>query len=203
MMSTVKKIVEFFFSPLYAVIYAIIKIHPERETIVYEFECWKEALYLENEIPLFLFLKLMCFKDYRSALYIRLGRLGKILHFLLPGRENFYFFMPSYKVGRGLILHHPISTRINCRRIGENFSVWQLVTIGKSKTEQSMDSTPIIGNNVKVAAGAIVIGPITIGNNVTIGAGAVVTKNVPDNCVVIGNPAYIIKRNGEKVNIKL
>ena len=39
----------------------------------------------------------------------------------------------------------------------------------------------------------IIIGDITIGNNVTIGAGAVVVKDVPDNAVVVGNPARIIK----------
>ena len=38
-----------------------------------------------------------------------------------------------------------------------------------------------------------IIGDITIGNNVTIGAGAVVVKDVPDNAVVVGNPARIIK----------
>jgi serine O-acetyltransferase len=37
------------------------------------------------------------------------------------------------------------------------------------------------------------LGPVKIGNNVTIGAGAVVVKDIPDNCVVAGNPAKIIK----------
>lgn len=51
--------------------------------------------------------------------------------------------------------------------------------------------------------GSIVFGPIEIGNNVIIGAGAVVSKNVPDNCTVVGNPAYIIKREGERLYQKL
>ena len=38
-----------------------------------------------------------------------------------------------------------------------------------------------------------IIGDITVGNNVTIGAGAVVVKDVPDNAVVVGNPARVIK----------
>ncbi|KAJ2851897.1 hypothetical protein IWW36_000670 [Coemansia brasiliensis] len=50
-----------------------------------------------------------------------------------------------------------------------------------------------IGNNVWVGGGAIIMGGITIGNGVTIGAGAVVTKDVPDNVVVVGNPARIVK----------
>lgn len=48
-----------------------------------------------------------------------------------------------------------------------------------------------------------VIGNINIGNNVTIGAGSVVIKSIPDNCVVVGNPARIVKKNGEKVSIPL
>ena len=52
-------------------------------------------------------------------------------------------------------------------------------------------------------ANALVFGGIRIGNNVTVGAGSVVTKDVPDNCVVVGNPARIIQINNEKVNIPL
>ena len=46
-------------------------------------------------------------------------------------------------------------------------------------------------------------GGITIGDNVIIGAGSVVTKDIPSNCVVVGNPARIIKQDGERVNILL
>lgn len=50
-----------------------------------------------------------------------------------------------------------------------------------------------IGNNVWVGGRAVLMPGITIGNNVTIAGGAVVTKDVPDNVVVGGNPARIIK----------
>ncbi|KAJ2780570.1 hypothetical protein GGI15_003495 [Coemansia interrupta] len=50
-----------------------------------------------------------------------------------------------------------------------------------------------IGNNVWIGGGAIILAGVTIGNNVTVGAGAVVTKDVPDNVVVVGNPAKIVK----------
>lgn len=56
-----------------------------------------------------------------------------------------------------------------------------------------------IGDNVRIGAGAIVTGDIKIGNNSFVGAGAVVTKNLPNNCIVVGNPAYIIKKDGKKV----
>ena len=50
-----------------------------------------------------------------------------------------------------------------------------------------------IGNNVWIGAGAIILPGITIGDNSIVGAGAVVTKDVPSNVVVVGNPAKIIK----------
>lgn len=49
-----------------------------------------------------------------------------------------------------------------------------------------------IGDNVFVGAGAIVLPNVTIGNNCIIGAGCVVTKNIPENSIVVGNPAQII-----------
>ena len=47
------------------------------------------------------------------------------------------------------------------------------------------------------------MGNVTIGNNVIIGAGCVVTKDLPDNCTVVGNPARIVRLNGVKVMINL
>jgi acetyltransferase-like isoleucine patch superfamily enzyme len=44
----------------------------------------------------------------------------------------------------------------------------------------------------------MIIGDINIGNNVVVGAGAVVVKDVPDNCIVAGNPARIIKYLDDK-----
>ena len=52
----------------------------------------------------------------------------------------------------------------------------------------------IIGDNAWIGGGAIILPNITIGSNVVIAAGSVVTKDVPDNVVVGGNPAKIIKK---------
>lgn len=52
----------------------------------------------------------------------------------------------------------------------------------------------IIENNVKIGSNSTIL-PVTIGNNVTIGAGSVVTKNIPDNVIIMGNPAKIYKKN--------
>ena len=50
-----------------------------------------------------------------------------------------------------------------------------------------------IGNRVWIDAGTIILPGVTIGDDSVIGAGSVVVKDVPDNCVVAGNPARIIR----------
>lgn len=55
------------------------------------------------------------------------------------------------------------------------------------------DSFPSIGDNVHLATGAKILGPITIGNNAIIGANDVVIKDVPENAIVAGVPARIKK----------
>jgi acetyltransferase-like isoleucine patch superfamily enzyme len=51
----------------------------------------------------------------------------------------------------------------------------------------------VIGRNVWIAAGAIVVGGVTIGEDSVVAAGSVVTKDVPPNVLVAGNPARVIR----------
>ena len=82
------------------------------------------------------------------------------------------------------IVIHPNAT------IGKNCAIYQNVTIG---SDGNPENVPTIGNNVILYANSIVFGKITVGNNARIGAGAVVFHDVPENAVVAGNPAKIIK----------
>ncbi len=103
-------------------------------------------------------------------------------------------------IGGGLKVVHTSGATIVPYIAGKNLSVFQGVTIGYSfKQNENGIGSPIIGDNVRIMANAVVCGDIKIGNNVVIGAGSVVTKDVPDNCNVVGNPAVIIRKNGEKV----
>lgn len=85
--------------------------------------------------------------------------------------------------------------------MGKNCMVNQCVTTGWSH-----EVVPTIGNNVWIAAGAVVIGPITIGDDVIIGANSVVTKDIPSHSIVAGNPGKIIKtrknNSSEWISIK-
>ncbi|WP_241697152.1 serine O-acetyltransferase [Winogradskyella eckloniae] len=89
--------------------------------------------------------------------------------------------------GIGVVLHKRVIIGSNCT-IGTN------VTIGGKSQHYEV---PKIGNNVYIATGAKVLGPIHIGNNVTVGANAVVIDNVPDNAIVAGVPAKIIRIKDE------
>ena len=53
----------------------------------------------------------------------------------------------------------------------------------------------IIGNNVWIGGGAIIMPGVTIGDNVVIGAGSVVTKDIPSNKIAFGNPCKIYRDN--------
>ncbi|KAJ1645117.1 hypothetical protein J3B02_003691 [Coemansia erecta] len=65
----------------------------------------------------------------------------------------------------------------------------------KKRLEGLESARPVkIGSNVWIGGNAVILPGVTIGDNVTVGAGSVVTKDVPENVVVAGNPAKIIKQ---------
>lgn len=127
---------------------------------------------------------------FRNVFYYRIGPVfDLIIGWYRPGDK--YFWLPfSTKIGKGLYYAHPYSTILNAESIGENFSCLHCTTIGKRGPGERR---PRIGDNVTVGCHVAIIGDIVIGNNVIIGAGSVVVKDIPDNVVVVGNPARIIK----------
>jgi len=95
--------------------------------------------------------------------------------------------------GAGLVLMHPGFRRLdNFVKCGDNCVVLPNVLLGKARSNDKKFDIEI-GDNCYISTGVTILGPVRIGNNVTIGAGAVVTKDVPDNAVVAGVPAKIIR----------
>lgn len=96
---------------------------------------------------------------------------------------------PETKIGGGFKISHFGMVIINPKAvIGKNCHIAGGVIIGKKNGK-----CPCIGDNVSIGANATIIGGIKIGNNSVIGAGAVVITDVPDNAVVVGNPAKVVK----------
>jgi putative colanic acid biosynthesis acetyltransferase WcaB len=99
-------------------------------------------------------------------------------------------------IGKGLSLYHGQALVVNKGTIiGEHCALRNSTTIGHKKLANGTFSRcPVIGNYVDIGANVCIIGDITIGDHVTIGAGTVVTKNIPANSVVVGNPAKILEQ---------
>ena len=98
----------------------------------------------------------------------------------------------THKLGKGLVFYHFGTMIVSVASMGEHCGIRPGVVIGNKGYKAGK---PTIGNNVQFGAGCKVFGEITIGNNVTIGGNAVVTHDVPNNAVVAGIPAKIIKRS--------
>lgn len=134
-----------------------------------------------------------CFRNllfYRCCLeYPKLTRFSKI--FLKP-----MFSLEidvEDNIGGGMKIMHGYSTIVHAKSIGEHFTVYQNVTIGRGKSYDG-NEIPIIGNNVTVYAGAMILGGVNIGDYATIGAGAVVVKDVPACSTVVSSPMRVLKK---------
>ncbi len=110
---------------------------------------------------------------------------------LFPGMDTLYINTPE--IGPRLFIQHGFATNISAKRIGSDCWINQQVTIG-----YTFDSEPpVIGNGVRISAGAKVLGQIKIGDNAIIAANAAVVKSVEENMVVGGVPAKIIGENSK------
>lgn len=103
------------------------------------------------------------------------------------------------KIGGGISIKHYSGIVIaEETRIGENCTIHQCVTLGRSFGGKHA-GCPTIGNHCIIFPGAKVIGKVRLGNNVIVGANAVVLHDIPDNCVCAGVPAKIISSDSSKV----
>ena len=79
--------------------------------------------------------------------------------------------------------------------IGNNVTIYHMVTLGgvspsiESNQQRNVKRHPTLMDNVVVGSGAQILGPVVVGKNAKIGANAVVTKDVPENAVMVGIPA--------------
>lgn len=134
----------------------------------------------------------------------QLYRVGNKLHTLgIPGAALFFKIIirlvcncaidPRTAIGKGSFFAYggiAVVIHKNCI-IGRNVTISQCVTIGG---KSGSSNVPIIGDNIHIGAGAIILGDIKIGDGAIIGAGAVVLSDVGEKEIWAGVPACKIKR---------
>ena len=103
---------------------------------------------------------------------------------------------PGAKIGKNLFIDHGMGVVIGeTSEIGDNVTIYHMATLGgispsiNSNEQRLVKRHPTLHDCVVVGSGAQILGPVIIGTNSKIGANAVVTKDVPENAVMVGIPA--------------
>ena len=174
-----------------------------RRTIEVDIKRWIDCTVKEHHGLLLDMSYLLTFiPEFRNVFYLRIGLFSILLRYL-PPLSSLYICTESENFGAGTFIQHGFATVITAEKIGCNCWINQQVTIGYNDSKKYGYGRPIIGNNVRISAGAKVCGKITVGDNTTIGVNAVVVKNVPSNSVVIPSPTMMIVDNNEKTYKRL
>lgn len=162
-------------------------------------------------------------RDYSLVDSVNLEEKDRILNQLLGGRgKNLWITAPFYvDYGNNIYFGNNCEVNLNCTfldsneiRIGDNALIAPNVQIytafhptnaadrfglpnadGSFSFCKTQSAPVIIGNNVWIGGGAILLPGVTIGDNVVIGAGSVVTKDIPSNSVALGNPCRVVREN--------
>ena len=103
---------------------------------------------------------------------------------------------PGAKIGKNLFIDHGMGVVIGeTSDIGDNVTIYHMATLGgiapsiNSNDQRNIKRHPTIEDEVVIGSGAQVLGPVTVGRCAKIGANAVITKDVPENAVMVGIPA--------------
>tara|TARA_B100001175_G_scaffold73995_1_gene61639 strand:+ start:377 stop:952 length:576 start_codon:yes stop_codon:yes gene_type:complete len=103
---------------------------------------------------------------------------------------------PNAKIGKNLFIDHGLGVVIGeTSEIGDNVTIYHMATLGgitpsiNSNDQRNIKRHPTIKDSAVIGSGAQVLGPVTVGKFAKIGANAVVTKDVPENAVMVGIPA--------------
>lgn len=175
----------------------IFALNGNKAIITEDIAAYKNEYALRGNIIFLLVYLLTHNSSFRSLFYYRIGNKKWLCQWLGKGATELRI-PPTVKIGSGLLLFHAYGTILNAKSIGKGCRIVHNVTLGDKN-----GGVPTVGDFVEILPNAVIIGDVHIGSHCVIGPGAVVFKSVPDNSVVVGNPAYILKKDGVKVNQKL
>lgn len=163
---------------------------------------WSEEIGIKYKSQIKRLIFLLIFRpQFRNLFYFRNPKMLNVLKIICPPDKSINLAEDLNKIeGGGIYFEHAFGTRIAAKSIGYGCTFRQLITIGV-KSKNRHDEKPVIGRNVDFGVNVTCIGNIQIGDNAIIAAGSVVVKDVPENAIVAGNPAKVIKyRNKNTVN---
>ena len=147
---------------------------------------------------------LLTYPGVKAIFFHRIANFFSIAKFYLIARiiSQFSRFLtgieihPNAKIGKNLFIDHGMGVVIGeTSEISDNVTIYHMVTLGgiapsiNSDNQRNVKRHPILKENVVVGSGAQILGPVVVGKNAKIGANAVVTKDVPENAVMVGIPA--------------
>ncbi len=137
---------------------------------------------------------LYAFREFRSLYYWRLScgnALGALAAHLLRSvwKPVAGLSLATRDIGPGLFIAHGEGTTLAGERIGANCYVHQGVTIG---WDYKSLRTPVVGDDVFIGAGAVIVGDLTVGDGARIGANALVLCDVPAGATAVGVPARVL-----------
>jgi len=143
---------------------------------------------------------------YRTGRYFRTRgykMLAKLIEKLIH-RWCYCEISTTADIGPGFSIYHPFGLVVGTDvKAGQNLTLSMNVVLGGNIGKQRTDGgeKPILGDNVNIAAGSKVVGPINIGDNCLIGANSVVISDAPSDCILAGAPARIIRREGRRIGL--
>ena len=147
---------------------------------------------------------ILTYPGVKAVFFHRIANFFSIAKFHLVARiiSQFSRFLtgieihPNAKIGKNLFIDHGMGVVIGeTSDIGDNVTIYHMATLGgiapsiNSDNQRNVKRHPTLKENVVVGSGAQIHGPVVVGKNAKIGANAVVTKDVPENAVMVGIPA--------------
>lgn len=132
----------------------------------------------------------------KASQYKRFSLFGIYFGFIVKRLSYKYGFQipVTTTIGEGFYIGHFGTIVINQDvKIGKNCNIAHLTTIGQANRGRNK-GCPTIGDNVWIGTGSVIAGKINIGNNVLIAPNSFVNIDIPNNSLVIGNPAKVIRK---------